>query len=90
MTNLNQNTNQFKAISTKVALEMLKRETAYEMGIELGANQTSKNNGKVGAEMTKKLVALGKMNLEQMMRDQGAGNVEVSQILNDNNENQLH
>jgi small acid-soluble spore protein A (major alpha-type SASP) len=83
------NTNQFKNVSTQVALEMLKRETSMELGIELGAENTARNNGKVGAEMTKKLVALGKMNLEQMMQDQGVGNVEVTQMI-EQNENQLH
>jgi small acid-soluble spore protein A (major alpha-type SASP) len=83
------NTNHFKNVSTQVALEMLKRETAAEMGVELGANTTSRMNGAVGGRVTQKLIALGKMNLEQMMHDQGVGNVEVTQII-EQNDNQLH
>lgn len=37
-------------------LDMMKMEIAAEMGIELGADTTSRMNGKVGAEMTKRLV----------------------------------
>jgi small acid-soluble spore protein B (major beta-type SASP) len=83
------NTNQFKNVSTQVALEELKRVTAMEMGIELGANTTSRMNGAVGGRVTQKLIALGKMHLDQMVKDQGVGNVEVTQMI-EQNENQLH
>lgn len=42
----------------EMALDMLKDEISNEMGIELGANQTSRLNGIVGGEMTKRLVTL--------------------------------
>lgn len=45
---------------SKKALENLKYEIANELGISLGANQTSRLNGSVGGEMTKRLVELGK------------------------------
>jgi hypothetical protein len=83
------NTNQFKNVSTQVALQELKRVTAMEMGIELGADTTARQNGAVGGRVTQKLIALGKMNLEQMMQDQGVGNVEVTQMI-EQNDNQLH
>ena len=42
------------------ALENLKYEIASELGIKLGADQTSRLNGTVGGYMTKRLVELGK------------------------------
>lgn len=83
------NTNNFNQISTKVALEMLKKETAMEMGIELGAMTTSRLNGSVGGRVTQKLIALGQIKLEEMMQDHGVGNVELTQYL-DEQQNQLH
>ena len=44
---------------SKQALENLKYEIAKELGISLGADQTSRLNGTVGGYMTKKLVELG-------------------------------
>ena len=40
--------------------ERLKYEIANEYGIELGPNTSSKQNGTVGGEVTKKLVEKGK------------------------------
>ena len=45
---------------SKQALENLKYEIASELGIRLGADQTSRLNGTVGGEMTRRLVTLGK------------------------------
>ena len=44
----------------KQAIENLKYEVARELGIQLGADTTSRLNGTVGGEMTKRLVNLGK------------------------------
>lgn len=44
---------------SRQALENLKYEIARELGITLGADQTSRLNGTVGGEMTKRLVELG-------------------------------
>ena len=52
--------NKLVAPSSKDALEKLKYEIANELGITLGADQTSRWNGTVGGEMTKRLVELGK------------------------------
>lgn len=46
--------------SSKQVLENLKYEIARELGISMGADQTSRLNGTVGGEMTKRLVELGK------------------------------
>lgn len=48
----------------KEAIENMKYEIAREMGIELGADTTSRLNGTVGGEMTKRLVQLGEKQLE--------------------------
>ncbi len=45
---------------SKQAIENLKYEIAREFGITLGADTTSRLNGTVGGEMTKRLVNLGK------------------------------
>ena len=45
---------------SKQALANLKYEIARELGVTLGADTTSRLNGSVGGEMTKRLVELGK------------------------------
>lgn len=49
---------------SKQALENLKYEIASELGIKLGADTSSRLNGSVGGEMTRRLVELGKKNLK--------------------------
>ena len=44
---------------SKEAIENLKYEIARELGIKLGADTSSRLNGTVGGEMTKRLVKLG-------------------------------
>lgn len=51
--------NKLIAPNSKKALENLKYEIAKELGITLGAEQTSRLNGTVGGQMTKRLVELG-------------------------------
>ena len=53
------NTNKLVVPGAKQALENLKYEIARELGITLGADQTSRLNGTAGGEMTKRLVELG-------------------------------
>ena len=45
---------------SKQAVENLKYEIARELGITLGADTSSRLNGTVGGEMTRRLVNLGK------------------------------
>ena len=45
---------------SKQAIENLKYEIAKELGITLGPDTTSRLNGTVGGEITKRLVELGK------------------------------
>ncbi len=46
--------------ASKQSVESLKYEIAKELGITLGPEQTARNNGKVGGEMTRRLVEIGK------------------------------
>lgn len=48
---------------SKQAIENLKFEIANELGIKLGADTSSRLNGTVGGEMTKRLVKLGEQYL---------------------------
>ena len=54
------NTNKLVVPGSKQTVENLKYEVARELGIQLGADTTSRLNGTVGGEMTKRLVNLGK------------------------------
>lgn len=57
------NNNKLVAPGSKQAIENLKYQIASELGITLGADTTSRLNGTVGGEMTRRLVQLG----EQML-----------------------
>ena len=54
------NSNKLVVPGSKQAVENLKYEVARELGIQLGADTSSRLNGTVGGEMTKRLVNLGK------------------------------
>ena len=53
------NTNKLIVPGAKQAVENLKYEVARELGIQLGADTSSRLNGTVGGEMTRRLVELG-------------------------------
>ena len=40
-------------------LEQMKYEKANELGVNMGADASSRSNGKVGGEITKRLVQMG-------------------------------
>lgn len=52
--------NKLVAPNSKRAIENLKYEISRELGINLGADTSSRLNGTVGGEMTRRLVNLGK------------------------------
>lgn len=52
----NNNRNNYVAQGAAKALEQMKFEIAQEFGVQLGADQTSRANGSVGGEITKRLV----------------------------------
>lgn len=52
-----QSNNQRLVASAESALEQMKYEIASEFGVMLGPDTTSRENGSVGGEMTKRMVA---------------------------------
>ena len=58
----NNNSNNYHSPQANSKLESMKTEIANEFGVNLGADTTARQNGSVGGEITKRLVAqsLGK------------------------------
>ena len=57
--NNSSNTNKLVVPGAKQAIERMKYEIANEFGVNLGPDTTSRANGSVGGEITKRLVNLG-------------------------------
>ena len=57
------NKNKMVAPNSKEVLSNMKYEIARELGVSICADTTSRMNGSVGGEMTKRLVELGKAKL---------------------------
>lgn len=49
---------------TQPVLDQMKNEIASEFGVNLGADTTARQNGKVGGEMVKRLVEMAQQNLK--------------------------
>ncbi|MDY0396979.1 small, acid-soluble spore protein, alpha/beta type [Virgibacillus halophilus] len=52
------NSNQLVVAGAQQALDQMKTEIAQEFGVQLGADTTSRANGSVGGEITKRLVSM--------------------------------
>lgn len=52
------NSNQLVVPGAEQALNQMKTEIAQEFGVQLGADTTSRANGSVGGEVTKRLVTM--------------------------------
>jgi small acid-soluble spore protein A (major alpha-type SASP) len=52
------NNNQLVVSGAEQALEQMKYEIAQEFGVQLGAETSSRANGSVGGEITKRLVRM--------------------------------
>ncbi|ABS21819.1 small, acid-soluble spore protein, alpha/beta type [Bacillus cytotoxicus] len=59
----NRNSNQFASNGAQAALDQMKYEIAQEFGVQLGADTSSRANGSVGGEITKRLVAMAEQQL---------------------------
>jgi hypothetical protein len=57
------NSNQILVPGVEQALDQMKQEIAQEFGVQLGADTTSRANGSVGGEITKRLVAAAQQQL---------------------------
>ena len=54
--------------NSKSAIEKMKYEIANELGVNMGPDATSRANGTVGGEITKRLVQMGEDNLKGSSR----------------------
>ena len=61
--NNSSNTKKLVVPGAKQAIERMKYEIANEFGVNLGPDSTSRANGSVGGEITKRLVKLGQNQL---------------------------
>jgi Small, acid-soluble spore proteins, alpha/beta type len=59
----NNNSNQLLVPGVQEALDQMKYEIASEFGVNLGADTTSRANGSVGGEITKRLVQTAQQQL---------------------------
>ena len=57
--------NKLTVPGSKQAIENMKYEIARELGVTLGADTSSRMNGSVGGEITKRLVQLGMQQLSK-------------------------
>ena len=60
---MNSQNNKMVVPGAKQAIERMKYEIANEFGVNLGPDATSRANGSVGGEITKRLVQLGENQL---------------------------
>ncbi|MFD1739325.1 small, acid-soluble spore protein, alpha/beta type [Bacillus salitolerans] len=61
--NNSNNSNQLLVQGAQQALDQMKYEIANEFGVNLGADTTSRANGSVGGEITKRLVQMAEQQL---------------------------
>lgn len=59
----NNNSNHLVVNGAQEAINQMKLEIASEFGVQLGAETTSRANGSVGGEITKRLVSLAQQQL---------------------------
>jgi len=59
----NNSSNQLLVPGVAQAIDQMKYEIAQEFGVNLGADTTSRANGSVGGEITKRLVSMAQQQL---------------------------
>lgn len=59
----NKSQSRFVVPGAKQAIEKMKYEIASELGVTMGPDATSRANGSVGGEITKRLVRMAEQNL---------------------------
>ena len=59
----NKNSMKMRVPGAKQAIEKMKYEIANEFGVNLGPDTSSRQNGSVGGEITKRLVAMAQQQL---------------------------
>ena len=63
MNNTKNSSMKMRVPGAKEAIDKMKYEIANEFGVKLGADATSRANGSVGGEITKRLVKMGESQL---------------------------
>jgi hypothetical protein len=63
MANQSGGRNELLVPGAQQALDQMKYEIATEFGVQLGADATSRSNGSVGGEITKRLVQMAQQQL---------------------------
>jgi len=58
MANKNRSSNKLQVPGVQEAVNQMKYEIAQEFGVQLGPNASSRANGSVGGEITKRLVEM--------------------------------
>jgi len=61
--NNSKSTNKLVVPGAKQAIEKMKYEIASELGVTMGPDATSRANGSVGGEITKRLVQMGEQHI---------------------------
>ncbi|MGG0554754.1 MULTISPECIES: alpha/beta-type small acid-soluble spore protein [Priestia] len=61
--NKSSNNNELLVYGAQQAIDQMKYEIASEFGVNLGADTTSRANGSVGGEITKRLVQMAEQQL---------------------------
>mgnify|MGYP001948715397 FL=1 len=64
------NSNQLLVDGAKQAIEQMKYEIAQEFGVTLGPDTTSRANGSVGGEITKRLVSFAQQQMRGFQQQQ--------------------
>jgi len=59
----NNNSNQLLVPGAQQAIDQMKYEIAQEFGVQLGPDSTSRSNGSVGGEITKRLVQMAQQQM---------------------------
>ncbi|HHY20528.1 MAG TPA: alpha/beta-type small acid-soluble spore protein [Bacilli bacterium] len=59
----NSNSNNLVVPGAQQAIDQMKYEIAQEFGVQLGPDSTSRSNGSVGGEITKRLVSMAQQQL---------------------------
>jgi small acid-soluble spore protein A (major alpha-type SASP) len=66
--NQSNNNNQLLVQGAQQAIDQMKYEIASEFGVQLGPDTTSRANGSVGGEITKRLVSMAQQQLSGFQR----------------------
>ncbi|WP_422424159.1 small, acid-soluble spore protein, alpha/beta type [Bacillus sp. PSXD-155] len=64
----NNNSNEILIAAAASAIEQMKYEIAQEFGVTLGPDSTSRANGSVGGEITKRLVRMAQEQLSSQYK----------------------